>query len=54
MANVRNVVYYNVKYVDDFNKRHMTIARNKAELKFIKDRFDKVDYEAVSAEVEEK
>lgn len=39
--------YYSVKYVDDQKKTHITVAKNKAELTFIKDRFDKVDYELV-------
>lgn len=34
-----------VKYVDDFGKKHLTVAANMAELAFIKDRFDIVEYE---------
>lgn len=39
--------YYSVKYVDDHKQTHLTVAKNSAELAFIKDRFDKVDYELV-------
>ena len=39
--------YYSVEYVDDNKRTHITVARNKAELAFIKDRFDRVHYELV-------
>lgn len=35
---------FTVTYVDDFNKKHITVARNMAELKSLKDRFDIVEY----------
>ena len=40
--------YYSVQYVDDNKKTHITVAKNKAELAFIKARFDRVDYEIVT------
>ena len=39
--------YYSVEYIDDNKRIHITVARNKAELAFIKDRFDRVHYELV-------
>ena len=39
--------YYSVEYVDDNKRTHITVARNKAELAFIRDRFDRVYYEFV-------
>ena len=36
-----------VKYVDDFKKTHLTVARNLKELRFIQDRFDTVTYEPI-------
>ena len=39
--------YYSVEYVDDNKRTHITVARNKAELAFIRDRFDRVHYELV-------
>ena len=39
--------YYSVEYVDDNKRTHITVARNKAELAFIRDRFDRVNYELV-------
>ena len=39
--------YYSVEYVDDNKRTHITVARNKAELAFIKDRFERVRYELV-------
>ena len=35
---------FEVRYVDDFNKMHYTIAKNISELEFIKERFAQVDY----------
>ncbi len=35
---------FTVTYVDDSNKRHITVARNMVELKFLKDRFDIIEY----------
>ena len=35
---------FEVRYVDDFNKVHYTIAKNISELEFIKERFAQVDY----------
>lgn len=35
---------FEVRYVDDFNKVHYTIAKNISELEFIKERFVQVDY----------
>lgn len=40
--------YYSVEYVDDNKRTHITVAKNKAELAFIKDRFDRVRYELVT------
>ena len=39
--------YYSVEYVDDNKRTHITVARNTAELDFIKDRFERVRYELV-------
>lgn len=39
--------YYSVEYVDDNKRTHITVAKNKAELNFIQDRFEKVNYELV-------
>ena len=39
--------YYSVEYVDDNRKTHITVAKNKAELNFIKERFERVNYELV-------
>lgn len=39
--------YYSVEYVDDNKRTHITVARNTAELNFIKDRFERVHYELV-------
>ena len=36
-----------VKYVDDFKRIHLTVARNLEELRFLQDRFETVAYEAV-------
>jgi uncharacterized protein YpbB len=40
--------YYEVTYVDDFNITHITVAKNQNELRFIRDRFDNVEYTYVT------
>ena len=44
-----NVVrpFYSVEYVDDNKRKHITVARNQAELAFIRDRFEQVSFEVV-------
>jgi hypothetical protein len=39
--------FYQVTYVDDFKVKHLTIAKTQAELSFIQNRFDKVNYEHI-------
>lgn len=36
-----------VYYIDDFGNKHRTVANSMAELSFIKERFDTVDYEVI-------
>lgn len=36
-----------VNYIDDFKKPHITFAKDMAEVNFIRDRFQKVTFEAV-------
>ena len=39
---------FTVTYVDDFGRKHLTIARDISELHFLEDRFGEVDYEPVA------
>ena len=36
-----------VNYVDDFGRKHLTIARDISELRFLEDRFGDIYYEPV-------
>ena len=38
---------FTVMYIDDFNCKHLTVARNIAELNFLKSRFDIVEYSPI-------
>lgn len=40
---------FEVRYVDDFNKTHYTIARSISELRFIQERFECVSFSPVGA-----
>ena len=31
-------------FIDDIGRRHLTIARNRKELQYIQDRFERVEY----------
>lgn len=39
--------HYVVQYQDDFKQKHLTVARNLAELKFIRDRFEVLFFEYI-------
>ena len=39
--------HYVVQYYDDFKQKHLTVARNFAELKFIKERFEVLFFEYI-------
>ena len=39
---------YTVKYVDDFKRIHLTIARNLTELKFLRERFEILFFELIT------
>lgn len=41
---MRNNIYYEVMYIDDYGRNHYCIASNKAELQFIQDRFVVTSY----------
>ena len=42
---MKTTVYiFEVTYIDDFGCRHLTIARNRKELQYIQDRFERVEY----------
>lgn len=38
---------FTVIYLDDFNRKHLTVVKNMMELKFFKDRFVVVEYSAI-------
>lgn len=38
---------FTVMYIDDFNKKHITVVRNMMELNFLKSRFDVVEYSPI-------
>ena len=35
---------FTVIYLDDFNRKHLTVVKNMIELKFFKDRFVVIEY----------
>lgn len=35
---------FTVIYLDDFNRKHLTVVKNMMELKFFKDRFVVIEY----------
>lgn len=39
---------FTVIYVDDFGRKHLTIAQDMSELHFLEDRFGEIDYEPVT------
>lgn len=39
---------FTVIYVDDFGRKHLTIAQDISELHFLEDRFGEIDYEPVT------
>lgn len=39
--------HYVVQYYDDFKQKHLTVARNLAELKFIRERFEVLFFEYI-------
>ena len=39
--------HYVVQYRDDFKQKHLTVARNLVELKFIKERFEILFFEYI-------
>lgn len=39
--------HYVVQYRDDFKKTHLTVARNFAEVKFIRERFEVLFFEYI-------
>lgn len=36
-----------VIYLDDFNRKHWTVARDMVELRFFKDRFEVIEYTVI-------
>lgn len=38
---------FTVMYIDDFNKKHITVAKNMMELKNLKNRFDVIEYNPI-------
>jgi len=46
MKNV-SVVIYMVTYRDDFRRKHITFVRHYSEVKFLKDRFNTVEWEVI-------
>jgi hypothetical protein len=38
---------FTVMYIDDFNRKHITVAKNMMELKFLKSRFDVIEYSPI-------
>ena len=44
---------FNVFYVDDANRKHITVAQDLSEVRFIQDRFDYVEFEPISKEINE-
>ena len=38
---------FTVMYIDDFNKKHITVAQNMVELNFLKNRFEVVEYSPI-------
>lgn len=38
---------FTVMYLDDLNRKHITVAQNMMELKFIRDRFEIISYDLI-------
>lgn len=38
---------FTVMYLDDFNRKHITVAKNIIELNFLKNRFDVISYDPI-------
>lgn len=38
---------FTVTYIDDFGRKHLTVAQDISELHFLEDRFDEIDYEPI-------
>ena len=38
---------FTVIYIDDFNKKHITVARNMIEFNFLKSRFIVIEYDLI-------
>ena len=42
---MKTTVYiFEVTYIDDFGRRHLTVARDRKELQYIQNRFERVEY----------
>lgn len=38
---------FTVIYIDDFGRKHLTVARDLSELHFLEERFDKIEFKPI-------
>ena len=48
VAKANKIPFFQVLYKDDRKKQHLTVARNKEELKFLINRFEVVTYSVIT------